>query len=350
MSFASLHDPDPMLLRYSAPILPALYSSHGPWASVRQWVGPRQTGEASKSLDDSLGRVILPGLGFDYLGHQSPLHTHHGYNITHDAYIVKCDERGLRKRNSRSHVIMSKKPAETVDQRKERLAAQFVAIREKTRLSQADFAKLLGYKGASSLQRYASADTHSGKYLGGDLLERMLERLPGNYGITEEEVRALGGPATAAPSPATNVSFPPKYEAFPEGSVPVLGQTIMGPNGRFVLNGQEIDRVFMPPTLAGVDGAYAVRVYGTSMEPRLREGMTVWLHPREIARSGDDVVVQVRTNDGDGFESYLKEFVSKSSKVLRLKQLNPGPGETADIEIEADRVFSIHKVMFYAAF
>lgn len=146
-----------------------------------------------------------------------------------------------------------------------------------------------------------------------------------------------------------NASFPPRYQQFSEaGYTPVLGQSVAGPNGRFLLNGNEVARVFTPPMLEGVEGAYAVRVYGTSMEPRYEAGETVWLNPNEPVRRGDDVVVQLITDEENGRESYIKRFISQGSKVVKLWQHNPDEGEANEIEFDADRVFSIHKVVFHA--
>lgn len=158
------------------------------------------------------------------------------------------------------------------------------------------------------------------------------------------------GAIDAAPAarPAPNASFPPRYQKFPDETVPILGQTVSGPNGKFVLNGQEVARVFCPPDLAGVEGAYAVQVYGTSMEPKFEAGETVWLHPYTPVRSGDYVVAQILSSDGEPPESYIKQFVSRSSKVLRLKQFNPEEGESTDLEFDADKVFSVHKIVFHA--
>lgn len=154
---------------------------------------------------------------------------------------------------------------------------------------------------------------------------------------------------TLANKSAPNASFPPRYQPFSaDKSVPVLGQTVAGPNGRFILNGSEVGRVFMPPMLEGVEGAYAVRVYGTSMEPRYFAGQTVWLNPHEPVRQGDDVVVQIVTDEENGRESYIKRFVSQSSKVTRLYQYNPEEDEQHELEFETDKVFSVHKIVFSA--
>jgi phage repressor protein C with HTH and peptisase S24 domain len=158
-----------------------------------------------------------------------------------------------------------------------------------------------------------------------------------------------GGDPSANPPSKPNASFPPQYQTFPtESYIKILGQTAGGPNGRFLMNGEEVGRVFTPPNLEGVKGAYAVRVFGTSMEPRFKAGETVWLNPNEPVRSGDDVVIQMRTTEEDGRESYIKEFRSMSSKVLRLWQHNPEDGEKQDLEFETRNVLQVHKVVYHA--
>ncbi len=152
-------------------------------------------------------------------------------------------------------------------------------------------------------------------------------------------------PTTTKP----NASFPPRFQKFDgDGYVPLLGQSIGGPNGRFILNGSEVGRLFVPPMLEGVEGAYAVRVYGTSMEPRFKAGETVWINPNEPVRAGDDVIVQVVTDEENQRESYIKEFRSQSSKVTRLWQHNPEEGETNEVTFISSTVFSVHKIVFHA--
>lgn len=160
-----------------------------------------------------------------------------------------------------------------------------------------------------------------------------------------ENVSKGGDAPAAAPS---NASFPPRFQRFdPVASIPLRGQTVGGPNGRFVLNGQELSRLFAPPGLEAIEGAYAVQVYGTSMEPSFRPGQTIWLNPVAPVRAGDFVVAQIM--DGrDQVASYIKEFVSQSSKLLKLRQLNPGEGEEELLTFPADKVFSVHKVVFSA--
>lgn len=182
------------------------------------------------------------------------------------------------------------------------------------------------------------------------------EKIPELAELLEVSVDWLlkGGEQEREPSqrakPKPNASFPPRYQAFPQDhSIPLLGQSAGGPNGRFVLNGTEIGRVFCPPMLEGVEGAYAVMVFGTSMEPRYFAGETVWVNPHLPVRAGDDVIAQlIEDGDDNPVESYIKRFESRSSRVLRLYQYNPDEGEERELEFDADRVFSVHKIVFHA--
>ena len=171
--------------------------------------------------------------------------------------------------------------------------------------------------------------------------------------LSPEELMGLDASAAdlnkAPQTPKSNASFPPKYQAFSnQGYIPLMGQAVAGPNGRFIMNGTEVGRLFVPPMLEGVEGAYAVRVYGTSMEPRFRAGETVWINPHEPVRSGDDVVVQVLNGDEGAPDSYIKEFRSQSSKVTRLWQHNPEEGEPNEMTFETNVVFTVHKIVFHA--
>ncbi|WP_234835843.1 S24 family peptidase [Sinorhizobium meliloti] len=177
-------------------------------------------------------------------------------------------------------------------------------------------------------------------------LARALSLDPGALARNEMvPVGAPGSPTTQRPAP--NASFPPRWQQFPgDTSIPLRGHIAAGANGRFILNGQDIARVFCPPGLEGVEGAYAVQVEGRSGEPRFFHGETAWVNPHLKVRQGDDVVVQIL--EDDEISSYLKRYVSRSSDLLRLYQYNPGEGESHDLEFPSDKVFAVHKVVFHA--
>lgn len=221
--------------------------------------------------------------------------------------------------------------------------------------SQEEFAERISTQG-NTVSRGAVGNWEQGKEIGLKNLRAICDVAGVSFDWLSD---GIGEPFTTQPSateeqvptrrPKPNASFPPKYQTFDgDGYVPLLGQTIGGPNGRFILNGAEVGRLFVPPMLEGVEGAYGVRVYGTSMEPRYVAGETVWLNPHEPVRQGDDVVVQIVTDEENGRESYIKKFMSRSSRVTRLWQHNPDEGEQNEIEFDTNRVFSIHKIVFHA--
>ncbi len=221
--------------------------------------------------------------------------------------------------------------------------------------SQEEFAERISTQG-NTVSRGAVGNWEQGKEIGLKNLRAICDVAGVSFdwlsdGIGEPFMSQPAATEEQAPTrrPKPNASFPPKYQTFDgDGYVPLLGQTIGGPNGRFILNGAEVGRLFVPPMLEGVEGAYGVRVYGTSMEPRYVAGETVWLNPHEPVRQGDDVVVQIVTDEENGRESYIKKFISRSSRVTRLWQHNPDEGEKNEIEFDTDRVFSIHKIVFHA--
>ena len=82
----------------------------------------------------------------------------------------------------------------------ESLAAAFHELRVRASLSLSDLARALGFKGASSLQRYEKPRAHSGGYLEISLVRKMEAVLVGrgHPPITAAEVYALAGPEFAA--------------------------------------------------------------------------------------------------------------------------------------------------------
>jgi phage repressor protein C with HTH and peptisase S24 domain len=178
-----------------------------------------------------------------------------------------------------------------------------------------------------------------------EAMARFFGELPPGFEQMTRWLEDLPPAPTAKPMP--NASFPPRWQQFPgDASIPLRGHIAAGANGRFIMNGQDIAAVFCPPGLEGVEGAYAVQIDGRSGEPRFFHGETAWVNPHQKVRQGDDVVVQIL--EDDEISSYLKRFVSRSADVLRLYQYNPAKGESHDLEFPADKVFSVHKVVFHA--
>ena len=164
-------------------------------------------------------------------------------------------------------------------------------------------------------------------------------------GIEEARLRGLtaGGFAEPfvpeAPLPERNAALagPVRFA----GKIPLYGQAEGGADGQFPLNGSLITEIDAPPPVAGVAGAYAVMVVGTSMEPRYFAGEAVYVNPRVPVRAGDFVVAQIGTHEGEPPLAYVKRYLGRNDKTVRFEQLNPGKR----LSFPAERIVSIHRVV-----
>jgi phage repressor protein C with HTH and peptisase S24 domain len=164
-------------------------------------------------------------------------------------------------------------------------------------------------------------------------------------GVEEARLRGLpaGGfaelPLAETPLPERNAALAGPVRL--SGRIPLYGQAEGGANGQFPLNGSLITEIDAPPRLAGVSGAYAVMVVGTSMEPRYFAGEAVYVNPRVPVRAGDFVVAQIATDEGEAPLAYVKRYLGRSDESVRFEQLNPAKR----LSFPADRIVSIHRVV-----
>jgi len=77
------------------------------------------------------------------------------------------------------------------------------------------------------------------------------------------------------------------------------------------------------------------------MEPRYFAGEVVFVHPRLPVRRNDFVIVQIDGGAGAPPHGFVKQFISKSSTILRARQFNP---DTV-VEFPADRLLSVHRIV-----
>lgn len=92
-----------------------------------------------------------------------------------------------------------------------------------------------------------------------------------------------------------------------------------------------------PPDLLRVDGAFALQVVGTSMEPQLSEGQLVFVNPRAIARSGDLVVIERKDNS-----ALIKKLVMRKPDQWIFYQHNPA----GDITLPVEAVAKVYPVVW----
>jgi phage repressor protein C with HTH and peptisase S24 domain len=150
-----------------------------------------------------------------------------------------------------------------------------------------------------------------------------------------------GAAATDAPLPApprnAEVAGPAQFNA----AIPAYGQAVGGKDGEFILNGNRIVDILAPPSLQGVPDAYAVYVVGDSMEPRYFAGEAVFVNPRLPVRRGDFVVAQIAAEEGEPPHAYVKRFVARDARNLKLEQFNP----RKTLEFPVGRVISVHRII-----
>lgn len=158
-------------------------------------------------------------------------------------------------------------------------------------------------------------------------------------GVPEESLR---GPekatlrATAAPR---NAKMGERIAL--QGTVPAYGHAAGGRDGQFPLNGNKVADLLAPPRLASIPDAYAVYVAGNSMEPRYYAGEAVFVNPRLPVRRGDFVVAQIAAGEGDPPDAYVKRFISRDAKFLKLEQFNP----RKQLRFLSRLVVSVHRII-----
>ena len=156
--------------------------------------------------------------------------------------------------------------------------------------------------------------------------------------------RALGVSAEwlqdgSGPAPSGKVS--PSRAALAE-KLKVLGMAECGPDGWSLWNGDIIDVVDRPASLAGVASAYGVYVVGASMEPRYFPGELVLIHPGKPVTLGAFVLVQKKPkHDGEPPLAVIKRLIKRTASRITLEQFNPAKS----FDIRSDDIVSIHRVV-----
>ena len=143
-------------------------------------------------------------------------------------------------------------------------------LRQRKKMSQSQVAQYPGCE-RSTYAKYESGSS-----------EPSFEVLQKLSNLFDEPVEFLMGNVTSAPSRATGIK------------IPVLGDVAAGiPIDAItdIVDYEEIDAA-----TAATGDFFGLRIKGTSMEPRMREGDVVIVRKQEAAVTGDTVVVMVNGN------------------------------------------------------
>lgn len=119
--------------------------------------------------------------------------------------------------------------------------------------------------------------------------------------------------------------------------IPVYGYAAAGGDDRVALaSDQVLDRIEIPAGLTRGE-AFAIRVSGDSMEPRLYSGELVIVGRGVAPQKNGDCVVEMK--DGSAL---VKQYRSQRDGVVFLHQLNPDQ----EIRLDATKVRTIHAVLY----
>lgn len=231
----------------------------------------------------------------------------------------------------------------SMDNSPESIARRMRMLRERAGLSLDQLAKAMGYRGASSIQRYENADKLNPGYLKRDFVARLEKTLlgKGNPPIQRPEIWELAGPEfNFAPPPPPNAIVGAKITTSGP-MIPVYGSAVGGLDGEFEMNGSFLYEVLAPPSLSPIKGAYAVQVVGDSMEPRYFDGEVVFVDPTRRVKRGDFVIVQIKREEEGPLLAYVKRFIRHNVNELVLEQYNPAK----ELRFNSTEVHSVHFIV-----
>lgn len=233
----------------------------------------------------------------------------------------------------------------------ETTGAAMQRLRERSGLSVRDLAKKAGYAHGSGIQRYL--DPAFGEPLAVKAATRLADALAGlgDPPIERAEIIRLTG------LPAEPNAVPFKMEGAGEQrmthSVPVYG-TALGADE--IVDGEAIEQTTLnkaevigylrrPVLLDGRADIYGLYVQGSSMNPRYRDGATVFVEGKRPPRIGEDAVVYLRMPDEHEGEIpscvLIKTLVKKSASFVELEQYSPH----ITFRIPMERVKDLHRVV-----
>lgn len=118
-------------------------------------------------------------------------------------------------------------------------------------------------------------------------------------------------------------AFIPGSELVGDSNFPIYGAAAGGVTGHLIIDYNPIQYVRWPSILAGVVGAYGIRVDGESMVPAFRPGDFALVHPHALPEAETDVILFDHDPKTGDAEALIKRLVGVTEKVWKLEQYNP---------------------------
>ena len=180
-------------------------------------------------------------------------------------------------------------------------------------------------------------------------LEKLL--LAAGSSLAEFEALRIGDPAQSSrfgSASALGEAGARRWSGAPLPPIPLLatrfgGEWSGGTEGIELLEiggDQVLGHLPRPASLAGDRDAYAVTIVGDAMWPRFRPGRRLAVSPGSPVAIGDDVLVELASNEG-ATTALLMELVRRTAGHVELRQFNP----EATVRVATSQIAAVHKVV-----
>lgn len=248
----------------------------------------------------------------------------------------------------------------------ETVGAYLRRLIQRAGMTQTEVARAMGYRGASSIQRFLDTEYGRGEVMKLELATKFAKAVvgKGDPPITSAEVFWLSGVELTDRGTFKAIDFGGTVELgnreFPAEiaeeaglettgrdifklprTLPGYAATIGGYAGITTIDGKDIvleqtairsaEIIAMyrrPPPLRESEKAYVQYVQGSSMEPKFEEGEAILIDPRRPIRARDYVMVTIahEVDAGEGPEvifGFVRRLVRRTADYVELEQFNP---------------------------
>jgi len=169
-------------------------------------------------------------------------------------------------------------------------------------------ARLSQMKVAAALE--VSQSEYSRMELGRRQVGAHADKLAEIFGVTTDKLLEFKG---------SNLEIAPPENGYVVTKLPIFGRRVVGRYCMLNFDGEPVEMVDKPASLAANKDAYGVYVPGDSMEPRIKTGDLLYVEPHQPIRKNDLVVVSY----GDDGLREIMEYCGHEEDQICLCRKNP---------------------------